>query len=142
MDSVMIALLPVTTSWSKLEIPHLTLVYSGKISDHKLTDFNAMAKDAASLAMLTRALVLQVMNVDIMGPPEEQVDALILRPTTELMAMRSFVEKWDRSEYPTYRPHATIGDHPSGYTNLPNQLAFDRVMVGWGEEQLIFWLKH
>lgn len=142
-DNIMIALLPITTDWSTLELPHLTLVYCGKVSDHKPTDFNVMAKDVASLAMISRPLSLMSMGVEKLGPPEDLVTAIILRPTTELMAMRNFVDQWDKSEWPSYRPHVTVGSYPLGQVVSPDpsQVAFDRIMIAWGEQQLTFWLK-
>lgn len=141
MDSVMIALLPITTDWCKIDLPHLTLVFSGLVTDHPAGDFNAMAKDVSDLAQLARPIVLSVMKTDKLGPPEEPVSALILRPTTELIAMRNFVKKWDRSDYPEYIPHATIGPYPSGDTVPPSLLAFDRIMVAWGNDQITFRLR-
>lgn len=139
-DNIMIALLPITTDWSKLELPHLTLVYSGKVGDHKPTDFNTMAKDAASLAMISRPITLSVMGVEPMGPPDDVVAALILRPNPQLMAMRNFLLKWDRSKWPTYRPHATIGQYPAPLSFQPSTLTFNKIMVCYGEEHLTFWL--
>ena len=139
-ESVMVALLPVSTSWSKLELPHLTLVYAGEIPDLPLTAFNDLAKDAAALAALTRPLSLPVTEVEVFGD-EEKVDVLRVRSSPELLAMRHALEKWNASKYP-FRPHATIG--PVGSRTLvpiPEQITFDRIHVGWGEESLCFWLK-
>ena len=140
-DHVMIALLPITTDWSTLDLPHLTLVYSGKVQDHNPSDFNAMAKDCYSLSMIGRALVIETSEVEDLGPEDDQSTVLRLRPTTELIAMRNFVRSWDRSEWPSYKPHVTIGPAPQPTNPMPPMLAFDRLMIGWGEERLVWWLK-
>lgn len=138
-DSVMMALLPMTTEWCNIALPHMTLVYAGEIKDLKETDFNSMAKDAASIAMLASPITLQVLGVEPFGDGVERVDALNLRPNSALMAMRNFVEHWNASNYP-FNPHATIG--PPGSLNgmCPPYLAFDRIAVSWGSDMLTFWL--
>lgn len=142
-ESVMIALLPVTTDWCHIELPHMTLVYAGEIKDLKPTDHNALAKDAASIAMLSRPLTLQVLNKEQFGnwsdDPENKVDVFRLRPNAELMAMRHMVERWNKSEHP-FNPHVTIGPVGSVVFEPPRYLAFDRVMVGWGRDDLTFLL--
>lgn len=137
----MIALLPATSFWCKNELPHLTLVYAGEIEEREPTDYNKMAKDAASLAMLTRPITLQVSDVEVFGE-EEKVDVLRFQASSELEAMRHTVEAWDTSDYDKFKPHATMG--PVGTRMLvstPEAVTFDRIYVGWGEECLTFWLK-
>lgn len=141
MNHVMIALLPISSDWCNIDLPHMTLVYSGKIEDHSPSDFNDMAKDAASIAMLAKPITLAVTGIKPMGPPEDVVAALMLRSTTELMAMRNFVERWDRSEYPEFVPHATIGPYPVSQPLDVGYVAFDRIMVSWGTERITFWLR-
>lgn len=137
-DSVMIALLPIQTDWSTLECPHLTLVYSGKIEDHKAGDFNEMAKDTGALAMMNNRLSLEVLSIEKMGDEAEPVDALIFRPKAELTSMRRFVESWNKSEYKSFKPHATIGPSPSKIDYPPRQVVFDRIGVFWGEDSIVF----
>jgi 2'-5' RNA ligase len=134
--SVMIALLPITTDWCSIDLPHLTLVYAGETKDLKPTMFNEMAKDASMLAVLSRPITLKVMGVEVFGD-EEKVDVLRLQPSPELWSMRRVVEHWNASEFP-FNPHATIG--PAGMSSIdyPRYLAFNRILVGWGEEQLVF----
>ena len=138
-DSVWVGLLPINGDWSTLEKPHMTLVYGGVVSDYKPFDFNTLAKVVASVAMLSRPFTLTVMGVDRMGPPEDLVSALILRPTPELMAMRSFFDGWNKSEFP-FRPHAAIGSYPAptSVAPPPTQVAFNKMMVCWGESDLTF----
>lgn len=157
--NVMIALLPSYSEWCKIDLPHLTLVFCGTIGENEPTDFNKMAKDAAALAQISRPITLEVMSVAPMGPADDLVDALILRPTTELLAMRLVVEKWNKSTYPTYRPHATVGPYPTflkpprrSYDptevqaspdqgiagRAPESLRFDRISVHWGDDCLPF----
>lgn len=139
-DSAMIALLPINASWSNVELPHLTLVYAGLVQDLRPNAFNEMAKDATSLSMMSNVITLRVMGLDIFGD-EEKVDVLRLRNTPELMAMRHVVERWNASEHP-FNPHVTIGpagELPPG--EMPAYVAFNRVIVSYGPENLTFNLK-
>lgn len=145
-DGVMIALLPTSSDWTKLDLPHLTLVYAGAKTDLKPTDFNNLAKDAASLAALSNTIRLTVVGPEPFGPPGDQVNAFRLNPTTQLWAMRRFVEKWNKSEYP-FSPHVTIGPlnpaqsiSPSYVQEVPYSIAFDRVYLGWGDDSLTFYM--
>lgn len=139
-EGVMIALLPITTDWCKIELPHMTLVYCGKTSELKPSVFNDLAKDASGLAAISRPLTLRVSGVEVMGGGEdERVDVLRLQITPELMAMRRFVEKWNASKHPGFKPHCTVGEVGSCYgKETPSYLAFDKVCVQWGSEMLSF----
>lgn len=140
-DGVMVAFLPTYSDWCKQELPHMTLVYAGVKDDLQPSDFNTLAKDAASLAMLTRSFGLRVTGVEVFGD-EEKVDVLRFQPTSELLAMRRFVDHWNRSEHP-FNPHATIGPQGSSYgIDVPGVVGFDRILVGWGDESLTFLLRN
>lgn len=133
--SVMIALLPINADWCKIELPHLTLVYVGETKDLSPGTFNDLAKDASMLATLSNPITLRVMGVELFGDVD-QVDALRLQASPELLAMRQAVEKWNGSEYP-FKPHCTIGP-PGSFIDQPRWVAFNRILVGWGEETLTF----
>jgi 2'-5' RNA ligase len=149
-DGVMIALLPTQSDWCQIDLPHMTLVYAGVIGDLKPTDFNEIAKDAGSLAMVSRPIRLNVAGVEVFGE-QEKVNVLKLRPTQELLSMRRFVEKWNASKHP-FNPHCTIGpvngtspspvspmtSYSPAYPPYPSALFFNRVFVGWGEDALTF----
>lgn len=143
-ESAMIALLPTTTEWCHIELPHMTLVYAGETKDLNPTAFNELAKDAASIAMVTEPILLKTNGIEIFGnwsdKSEDKVDVIRLEPTPALWAMRRFVEQWNKSEHP-FNPHVTIG--PTGIYNdiIPTHLAFDRILVGWGNDYMTFWLK-
>lgn len=138
---VMIGLLPIISDWSQLEVPHMTLVYAGEVKDLPATAFNELAKDAASLAQLSRPITLKVKGPEVFGtPPDPKVDVLLLQPSTELWAMRRTLEKWNASQHP-FVPHVTVGPQGSIIMNRPDYIAFDKVCVGWGNEYLTFWLK-
>lgn len=139
-DSVMIAFLPTTSDWCKIDLPHMTLVYCGSKSDLKPSDFNELAKDAAALALLVDPFWLVVNGVEAFGPPGDQVNALKFQPTTDLWAMRRQVEKWNKSEFP-FNPHATIGPVTPFVDNTPRSVGFDRLFLGWGDENLTFLLR-
>ena len=137
-DSVMMAFLPVDGSWSKLELPHMTLVYAGKISDRKISDFNAMAKDASTLAQLGHPFSLVVMGkVQFGGNGDDEVDVFRLISTPELQAQRAFVERWNKLEHP-FRPHVTIGPVGSFVEFEPRTVMFDKIAVAWGDDQITF----
>ncbi len=138
-DSVMVALLPTTSEWCRIDLPHLTLVYAGQRQNLKPTSFNELAKDAASISMLTMPIFLKVMGVEIFGD-EDKVDVLRLQPSPELLSMRRVLESWNASEY-SFNPHVTIGPTGSFFENPPGHISFNRVMVQWGKESLTFWLK-
>lgn len=130
-QSVMIALLPVTSDWCHIELPHMTLVYCGEIPDLNSTDYNNLGKEVLDLSRRYPPLSLDVIGIDILGSDEEPVDVLKLQATPELLSMRSAVERWNGSEY-GFTPHATVGPLGSLQGKIPNRLVFDRIMLGWG----------
>lgn len=139
-EGVMVALLPIEPYWSEIELPHLTLVYAGTIGDLGPADFNALAKDAAMLAMLSRPLGLMATGLEVFGGDgDPQVDVLRLRATPELLAMRRTVERWNKSQH-SFSPHVTIGPAKMGrdFQEMPRHIGFDRITVGWGSEYLTY----
>ena len=138
-DSVMIALLPTTTDWCKQDLPHMTLVFCGKVADLRPSDFNEMAKDACSIAQLSAPVETTVLGIEVFGD-DEPVNVLKLSATPELLSMRNFVDHWNASTFP-FSPHATIGPEGTFPDRIPRYLTFDRIVVAWGDEQLTFWLK-
>lgn len=140
-QGAMIALSPIMSEWSKVDYPHLTLVYAGEVKDLPDNAFNELAKDAAMLAAMNRTIQLRVLGTEVFGSDgEEKVDVLRFQPSSELWAMRRAVEQWDASEHP-FKPHATIGPQGTFQEMRPNYVAFDKVCVGWGDEYLEFNLK-
>lgn len=137
-QGIMIAFLPTTSEWCKLDLPHMTLVYAGTTDTRTPSDFSALAKDAATIGLLFQPFALKVMQLEVFGD-EEKVDVLRFRPTPELLEGRRLVEKWNASQHP-FRPHATIGPAQpfSDYRDYPSVVGFNRVMVGWGDESLTF----
>lgn len=141
-NGIMVALLPISAEWTDVDLPHLTLVFCGKVEDRKPGEFNELAKDTASIAMLSSGfLSLETKGINTFGPPEELVDAISIRPNTKLIAMRRFLEKWNKSEYPDFKPHVTIGKHPMMTKPIPRRILFDKISVHWGGESISFWLR-
>lgn len=142
-SSVMVCLTPTSSEWCKTDYPHLTLVYAGDLNDLKASDFSELAKDACTIAMLSRPTSVEVSGVDTFGPPEEQVDVLKFKTNSTLDSMRAIVSRWNKSEY-SFSPHATIGPVGSAMMmppeSLPNRVCFDKVVVCWGEQRISFWL--
>lgn len=140
-DSAMIALLPKNDEWCSIKLPHMTLVYAGPIKKLKSTDFNELAKDTATLATLSRPLILRVVAREQFGGGSDKVvDAFRLQPRPEIWAMRRMVEGWNASEHP-FSPHVTIGPVGSVVEEVPKYIVFDRLLVAWGDEHINFWLK-
>lgn len=138
-EEVMIALLPTSSEWSDLDLPHLTLVYAGLKKDLKPNAFSELAKDVAMLASLTRPVGLRVMRRDTFGEAKDH-DVFRLQPSTELWAMRRAVERWNASEF-DFSPHVTIGPAGSIVDITPVYIRFDRIALSWGDELLSFWLR-
>lgn len=155
-DSSMIAFLPANGIWCKQDFPHMTLVYGGPIEGRPDSEFNEMAKDAISAARVVSSFSLKVTGVETLGDEGEEVDVLMLYPTPQLLVARKMVEAWDKSGFPDFMPHSTIGPAGSAYAEqvqtvtdnysyperrssmLPSGLYFDRLAVCWGEKRLIF----
>lgn len=142
-NGVMIALVPTDTSWCQQKCPHLTLVYAGTIEDLKPSQFNELGKEASDLALLARPISLRVTGTEEFGgdsadnPP---VEVLTLESTPELRAMRRAVEGWNVSEWP-FNPHVTVGPQGTVVQNAPTSLYFDKIMVAWGDQELVFKLR-
>ena len=153
----MIAFLPVSGSWAKQDFPHLTLVYAGDIAGRDKNELNELAKDGISAARVTGSFSLNVINVETLGDPGEEVDALMMFPTPQLLLSRQIVEKWNKSEFANFLPHVTIGPAGSAYAErvvdtsaynfegstrrrdiLPSSIFFDRLAICWGDDRLIF----
>lgn len=139
-NDVMVALLPITSDWCRIELPHLTLVYAGERVALGPNAFNELAKDAASIAMMARPLTLRTLGTDFFGD-ENDVEVIRLQATTELMSMRRVLESWNQSEWP-FNPHVTVGPKTDEAVVPPTYIAFDRIMVSFGDENLTFWLKN
>lgn len=136
-ESVMVALLPTTSEWCKIDLPHLTIVYVGEIWELKPSIQNDLAKLAISMAQVIPELTLDVLAVDILGDVD-LVDVILLRPIQDLLTLRSVFEEWDGSEHKKFLPHATIGPAGSRPDKLPNTITFDRIVVSWGETYLTY----
>lgn len=140
-NSIMVAVLPQTSDWCKLELPHTTIIYGGEVSSSKPTMFNELAKLASIVAENTSEFLAKVTDVAIFGE-EEKVSVLVLERTEELLRLRRHFEKWNDSEFETYLPHATIGPEGTKINPVPMYLVFDRLAVVWGDQILSFRLKH
>lgn len=142
-DGVMLAFLPTSSDWCKQDLPHMTLVYAGTTDKFSATDLNNLSKDAASLALLVNPFYLVVKGVQTFGSDNDQVKALAFQATPDLWAMRRYVEKWNKSQFP-FNPHATIGPI-SSFSPLsdpvPRAVQFDRLYLGFGDEGMAFNLR-
>lgn len=151
----MIAFLPANGIWAKQDFPHLTLVYAGPITGRDKSEFNTMGKDAISAARVTGSFSLNVIGVETLGDAGEEVDALMMFPTPQLLVARQMTESWDKSGFPEFLPHVSIGPAGSAYAQqvpnntvdqsymsrrdiLPSNIHFDRLAICWGNDRLIF----
>lgn len=140
-DSVMVALLPTTSDWCRIKLPHMTLVYVGKIAELSPTVHNDLAKDALDLGLMCTVFSLKVVGVDVFGGGEDDlVEVLKFEMSPQLQAMRSYLEKWDVSEWP-FNPHATIGPVGLPAQDIPMYLTFDRMLVAWGDTKITYHLR-
>lgn len=144
--SVIVALIPQDDSWCKIDPAHLTLVYVGETTELKNSTFNDLAKDVASIAMLSNPIMAKVMGKDVFGE-NEKVDVMLVSPTPEILSIRRMLEEWDTDAFPSFTPHVTAGpegtltDWNSQSTPMPIYLVFDRIMLLWGKDRLTFWLR-
>lgn len=140
-DKAMVALLPTTYWWCNIPLPHTTLIFVGKISKLEPTLREELIRVAENLSILCSPVNLKVLGILTLGHDEEPVHVLNLVPNKQLLAMRSFLEEWDNSEFPDYKPHATIGPVGSLQQDPPILLSFDRILVSWGVDEQTFWLR-
>lgn len=148
--SVIVALLPQDDSWCKIEPAHMTLVYVGEIPELKVSQFSELAKDVASIALLSNPIMAKVMGTDVMGD-DERVDVFRISPTPEILSIRRMLEEWHTGEFKEFEPHVTIGPEGSyspnwetqtnGSPMYPMYLTFDRISLFWGKDRLTFWLR-
>ena len=143
--SVIVALIPQDDSWCKIEQAHMTIVYVGETTNLKVTKFNELAKDVASVALLTNPIMAKVSGKDVFGE-EDRVDVMLISPTPDILAVRTMLKDWDDGHFPSFEPHVTIGPEGSFeqeplLANLPMYLVFDRIMIMWGNDRLPFWLR-
>lgn len=138
-DSAMIALLPQTDEWCKIDPAHTTIVYLGKVAELDPSLKDLLIKIVSSIAILTNPFPVKIVGKETFG--EDQVEVFRLVKTPELSSLRTLLDNWDDSEFPIFKPHATIGPEGTVVENPPLFLMFDRIMLGWGEERLIFWFR-
>lgn len=136
-NSIMVTVLPQSADWCKLELPHTTVVYGGEVPSSKPTMFNELAKLASTVAQGTSEFLAKVTGVQTFGD-EDKVSVLTLERTEELIRLRRRFEKWDDSDFSTYKPHATIGPEGTIINPVPMYLVFDRLAVVWGDQILSF----
>lgn len=140
---VMIALIPTDTTWCQQMCPHMTLVYAGTTDELSPGAFNELGKEASDLAVLSRPLTLKVTGQQEFGgdtPDNPPVEVFTLESTVELRAMRRAVEGWNASDFP-FNPHVTIGPRGTVVPDPPTFLRFDKIMVAYGDQELIFSLR-
>ena len=137
-DGVMIAFLPANAPWVRQDLPHMTLVFCGKMDDHSPADFNTLGKDALSVARIMGSFSLQATDVGELGEGIDRVDVLNLYPTPQLLVARKLVKNWDASGFPEFKPHVTIGPVGSGVGNFPTTVFFEEIAVVWGDKILKF----
>ena len=135
-SSVMVALLPTTTYWCHIDLPHVTLVYAGEIPDIPASTRNELAKETLSISLDFEPFSANVTGISVFGD-EDLVEVITLELTPELKAMRERLKPWNRSQYTDYKPHATIGPVGTYVNQAPARLMFDRILFRWGTVELV-----
>lgn len=136
-DKVMIALLPTTTFWCRIDLPHLTLVYAGDVTNLTQDDKSSMAKTVADIAKSFNPVPAVVLGTNVFGEGEEMVEVLELKLNEQLDVMRSMVQHWNASQYTEFKPHVTVGDLKFHGSLVPNIITFDRIGLFWGSDSPI-----
>jgi 2'-5' RNA ligase len=132
----MLALVPVTSDWCHIDLPHLTLVYAGKVSDLEPEQAGDLVRDMLDLSRRFETISLDVLGADVFGDDKDgRVDVLRLQATTPLILMRGFVEHWNASKHP-FNPHVTVGPVGSLSGNIPNRIRFHKLLAQWGERSI------
>lgn len=139
-DDAMVALLPQTDEWCKVDPAHTTLIYLGKVKDLDPIVKQTLTKLISSIAIVTNPFPVKITGQEVFGT-DEKVEVFRLVITPELSSLRNLLETWDDSEFPIFKPHATIGPEGTTVQDPPLFLMFDRIMLGWGEERITFWLR-
>ena len=139
-DSAMVALLPQTDEWCKIDQAHTTLIYLGLVKELDPIVREELIKIVSSLSILTNPFPVKILGQEVFGD-DEKVEVFRLVSSPELSSLRTILDSWDDSEFPLFRPHATIGPEGTVVQEPPLFLMFDRIMLGWGEERLVFWLR-
>lgn len=142
-NSVMIALLPVSSEWARQALPHMTLVYCGELPDLKPSDKNEMAKVVHDLAFAFSSFEVDVIGTELFPSGHNDagfVEILLLRKTQKLTHMRAAVEHWNASEY-MFKPHVTVGRMGLMPDKTPRTIRFNRVMLSWGKDNYTEWFQ-
>ena len=140
-DAIMVALLPKAAFWTKMDFPHLTLVYAGKLHERNRSDQVDIAKTAVQMSSVFNKLDVKVKKPDVLGPRSERVDVLLLEKHPMLLSMRRLLEWHNRSEYKDFKPHVTVGPKGSLAPPIPSVIHFDRIAVCFGEERAVMELR-
>lgn len=139
-DDIMVALLPQTAEWSTIDLPHLTLIYAGKIDAASTTTRAQMLKAAYEISEEFGVITLETVTRETFGEEGDQVDVLTLTSPNELLQMQAKVAMFNQSKHP-FNPHVTVGPTGSLKEKNPTRITFDRVCVAWGSVMHIYKLK-
>lgn len=137
----MVALLPSNNYFSGVEMPHLTLVYLGKLSDLKQEVFQEVVYKVSHLASLISPFNVTGHKLEVLGPPGDQVEALTFKKHPKLSALRYFLEEYNASEYKEFKPHITINKRNEETFALPDIVNFEKMVVSWGAHDVVFKLR-
>ena len=137
----MIALIPESFYLTNIEFPHCTLVYLGRVEKQTHKRYLELLGITSGLATITRSFTAKAIGYDTFGPTEDRVKVLKLERNPELHALRSFVERFNKSEFKEFRPHITLGSWDTEVYEHPNAVRFNRLALCWGESRTFFRLK-
>lgn len=135
-DSIMVALLPKGETGSKLELPHLTVIYGGEIPEMTARETFDLIGTFISVMDGTPIPPLKVTGLEIFGD-DEKVEVLTFASNPELDRLRTIFEPHHKSQYKEFKPHLTMG--PVGSVrnkNLPDTVEFNRLILAFGDRKI------
>jgi 2'-5' RNA ligase len=135
----MIAFLPADYTIAKQNFPHMTLVFAGAIDGAPDSLHKDLLFHTALIAAVMCPFPLLSNGIEKFGTAPDEVDVIRLIPTAQLQSAYQSVSNFNKSSFPGFKPHVTVG--PAGSTDgmwVPPSIFFDKVVCSWGDEHLVF----
>ena len=137
---IMVCLYPAEgeADWSTEEPPHLTLVYGGKTGESDVSQ-DDLLEVAQYISDQYGPMSINADRLDTLGKTGE-ANVVMMERTPALIDMRRLLNKFNRSEFKTFKPHVTIdndGDE-GGMDEAPDNIYFDAIAVHYGDDVHVF----
>lgn len=138
---IMVCLYPVeaSTPWSKEIPPHLTLIYSGKVTDEAPPSMDDLLTVTQQLAMAHGVQRMDVKGLGNLGESGE-ANVVLMQPKIAVQQMRDALVDFNRSQHKTFKPHVTIDNdgEDGGMDEAPDSIVFNRIALHYGEDEFVF----